>query len=50
MTKLDYISTPAETPGSRNDGFYEDISHDWEKRAKNLLERRWDRIEHRLKS
>lgn len=47
MNKIDYIMTPDQTPDTRNDEFYEEISHDWQKRAKSLWQRRWDEIEHK---
>jgi hypothetical protein len=44
MTKLSYISAPTETPDTRNEAFYQEISHSWEERAKNLRERRWEEL------
>lgn len=45
MAKLDYMTIPEETPDSRNNDFYEEISRNWEKRAKNLQNRRWHKIQ-----
>jgi hypothetical protein len=45
MSKINYIAIPEETPDSRNDGFYKEISRDWKKRAKDLQHRRWEKIE-----
>ena len=45
MSKIRYLTTPDQTPDSRNDEFYEEISRNWEKRAKDLQDRRWDKIE-----
>lgn len=44
MSKIQYITTPEQTPDSRHDAFYEEISRNWEKRAKNLQDRRWEKI------
>ncbi len=42
---IDYIITPEETPDSRNEDFYRAVSHNWQKRAKDLRERRLREIE-----
>ena len=49
MSRIKYIAMPDQTPDTRNDGFYKDISHDWQKRARNLRERRLEEIEHKRK-
>ncbi len=47
MTRIEYITTPEDTPDIRNDTFYENISRNWKKRAQNLQDRRWEKIENR---
>ena len=47
--QFDYIQIPEDTPDTRNEGFYNRISNNWRKRAKDLQERRWDKLEHSQK-
>lgn len=43
---MKYISMPDQTPDSRNDDFYEELSHNWKKKAKDLQARRWEKLKH----
>ena len=42
---IDYIFSPEETPNTRNNDFYHQVSYDWQKRAKKLQDRRWEKID-----
>lgn len=47
MTRIDYIAIPEDTADARNDLFFEDISRNWKKKAKDLQSRRWEKIENK---
>ncbi len=49
MTRLRFIKQPLKMSDINlddlDDEFYEEISRDWEKRARRLQSRRWEKIE-----